>query len=287
MTVIAVDWSGRAVGSRRYIWLAEARSGALLRLEPGRTRSDIAEHLIALADDDPALVVGFDFSFSLPAWFLDERGLATADALWEVATRDGEAWLRVCEAPFWGRPGHARPELAAHLRVTEARLAAVSGIAPKSTFQIGGAGSVGTGSIRGFPILRQLRAAGFAVWPFHAPAQSPLAIEIYPRALTGAVVKSSAPARAEYLALHFADLDPALRDVAGASEDAFDAAVSAIVMSRHQDELLALPAIDDAVACREGKVWVPAYAASASWSRPSDASMSGCRMVSSGAEVVE
>jgi hypothetical protein len=257
VTAIAVDWSGRAAGSRRYIWVAEARGGELIRLESGRTRSEVAEHVVAYARDDPTLVVGFDFSFSLPAWFLDERGFATADALWEAAERDGETWLRACEPPFWGRPGRARPDLPAHLRATEAGLVAVGGVTPKSTFQIGGAGSVGTGSIRGFPILRQLRAAGFTVWPFHAPVRPPVAVEIYPRALSGPVVKSSVTARAQYLDSRVAGLDPAFRQLAAESEDAFDAAVSAIVMSRHEDNLLALPAIDDAVTRCEGKVWSP------------------------------
>ena len=260
--MIAVDWSGRASGARRYIWAAEAHDGRLVRLESGRTRAELVEHLVSRAGEDPAPVVGFDFSFSLPEWFLDERGFATADALWEAAERDGEAWLRACESPFWGRPGHARPELVAHLRATEAELAAVGGIRPKSTFQIGGAGSVGTGSVRGFPILRQLRASGFAVWPFHAPARRPLAVEIYPRALTGPVVKSSAPARVAYLEAQFPELNPAMRDVAASTEDAFDAAVSAIVMSRHEHELLALPTCDDARTRREGRVWLPGQAAS-------------------------
>jgi len=257
VTVIAVDWSGRATGERHFIWLAEAREGTLLRLEAGRTRAEVANHLVALVHADPALVVGFDFSFSLPAWFLDRHCMRRVEDLWAVAERDGETWLRECRPPFWGRPGRPRPELPAHLRATEAELGAIAGVTPKSTFQIGGAGSVGTGSIRGFPVLRQLRTAGFAVWPFHAPAQPPVTVEIYPRALTGPVVKSSAPARAAYLDSRLPELDSALRDVAVSTEDAFDAAVSAIVMSRHEGRLLALPELDDPLALREGKVWSP------------------------------
>ena len=41
------------------------------------------------------------------------------------------------------------------------------------------------------------------------------------------------------------------------SEDAFDAAVSAVVMSRHSLELRSLPALDNPVLRREGQVWMP------------------------------
>ncbi len=255
--MLAIDWSGRAAGERRHLWLAEAAAGTLLRLECGRTRTEVADHLVERAEHDRELVVGFDFSFSLPAWFLDEHGYTGAADLWDAATRDGEQWLRECRPPFWGRPGKPRPVLPEHLRRTEATLDAVGGIRPKSTFQIGGAGSVGTGSIRGFPVLARLRAAGFAIWPFDAPAVAPVVVEIYPRALTGVVVKSSAAARHEYLARLEPGLRGSLHDLAVDSEDAFDAAASAIVMSRHADELLALPAVTDPVLLREGQVWMP------------------------------
>lgn len=258
MSVLAVDWSGRRTGERRYLWTAEAVDGVLVRLESGRSRAQVADDLVARIDADPALVVGFDFSFSLPAWFLDDRGFATAPDLWEAATRDGEHWLRACAPPFWGRPGRPRPELPDHLRVTEAGIAAVGGVRPKSTFQIGGAGSVGTGSLRGFPVLARLRDAGFAIWPIDAPAPAPVAVEIYPRLLTGAVVKSDLEARRAHLDARHPDVAPALRDLAIGSEDAFDAAVSALVMSVHEAELRTLPSVDDPVLRREGVVWAPA-----------------------------
>jgi len=257
VAVLAVDWSGRVVGARRHIWIGEARDGKLVGLEAGRAREEVADHLLARVIHDDALVVGLDFSFSLAAWFLDERGFASAPALWDAATANGEDWLRACEPPFWGRRGRPRPELSAHLRVTERTIAAVGGVRPKSTFQIGGAGSVGTGSVRGFPVLARLRNGGFAVWPIDQPARAPVAVEIYPRALSGVVVKSSADARGKYLDEHLPELTSELRAVAASSEDAFDAAVSAVVMSRHTDALLSLPDVDDPVTRREGCVWLP------------------------------
>ena len=254
MSVVAVDWSGRATGERRHLWSAEAHDGELLGLVSGRTRDEVIDELVARADERPGVVVGFDFSFSLPRWFLRERGYADARALWDAATTDGEAWLRDCVPPFWGRPGRPRPDLPAHFRGTEAEIAAVGGIRPKSSFQIGGAGSVGTGSVRGFPALARLQDAGFAIWPFDAPARPPVAVEIWPRSLTGAVVKSRPTARAAHLDHHLPDLAPEWRDAAIDSEDAFDAAVSAVVMSRHEAALRVLPALDDD-ARAEGRVW--------------------------------
>jgi hypothetical protein len=256
--VVAVDWSGRKTGERRHLWTAEAHDGVLLRLEAGRTRDEVVDELVARAHDASGIVVGFDFSFSLPEWYLRARGFADARALWDAAATDGEAWLRDCEPPFWGRPGRARPDLDAHLRRTEAAVGAVGGIRPKSSFQIGGAGSVGTGSVRGFPALARLQDAGYAIWPFDAPASPPVAVEIWPRTFTGPVVKSDAAARAAHLDAHLPQLERAWRDAAVGSEDAFDAAVSAVVMSRHEPALRALPALDDPGFRKEGCVWWPA-----------------------------
>jgi hypothetical protein len=257
VAVLAIDWSGRATGAHHSIWTAEAVRGELVGLEAGRTRNEIADYVLDRAEHDPALIVGFDFSFSLPAWFLDECGYQSAPALWDAATEAGEGWLRDCADPFWGRRGRGRPDLPEHLRATERAVAAVGGIRPKSTFQIGGAGSVGTGSVRGFPVLSRLQRAGFAIWPFDEPAQPPVAIEIYPRVLTGVVVKSSPTARRAYLDARLPELAPSFREVASSNENAFDAAVSAVVMSSHTCELVALPAVDDPVMRREGSVWTP------------------------------
>jgi hypothetical protein len=251
--VVAIDWSGRRTGERRHLWVAEAYDGTLSRLECGRTRAEIVDELVARAGEVPGVVVGFDFSFSLPAWFLAARGFGDARSLWEAAARDGEQWLRDCEPPFWGRPGRPRPQLPGHLRRTEAAVAAVGGIRPKSSFQIGGAGSVGTGSVRGFPALLRLQDAGYAIWPFDDPAPPPVAVEIWPRALTGPVVKSDPVARAQHLDAHLPGLTAELRAAAVGSEDAFDAAVSAVVMSRHEARLRTLPPVEDAGV--EGEVW--------------------------------
>ncbi|MCH7534020.1 MAG: hypothetical protein IIB36_19980, partial [Gemmatimonadetes bacterium] len=257
MRHIAIDWSGAKQGARSKIWLAEVRDGRLVRLECGRSREEIVDELVTEAERDPGLVVGLDFAFSVPQWFFRQRGLRRVEDLWGIVTEDGEAWLAECEPPFWGRPGRKKPELPEHFRRTEMESPRVGGSAPKSVFQIGGAGAVGTGSLRGMPCLGALHAADFSVWPFHEPIR-PMVIEIYPRLLTGPVVKSSPEARLAYLREAFPELPHAMVDVAASGEDAFDAAVSAMVMSRHTKELKALERASDSQVLLEGAIWWPA-----------------------------
>ena len=261
MRVVAVDWSGRVEGARRAIWLAEAVDGRVTRLECGRSRDEVIDHLLALAADDPHLAVGFDFSFSLPAWFLVERGYANADTLWAAAAVEGDGWLAACAPPFWGRPGRPRPSPTRDpFRATEDALPPVGGVRAKSTFQIGGAGSVGTGAVRGFPALARLRAGGFRVWPFHDAPDLPVAVEIYPRLCTGPVVKSRADARRTYCRAAFAHVDETFVAHAIDSDDAFDALAAVVAMDRHAAELRALPRLDDPRRRLEGEVWTPAGA---------------------------
>ena len=85
-------------------------------------------------------------------------------------------------------------------------------------------------------------------------------MEIYPRVFTGPVVKSSASARAGLLDARCPALPPRLRGHAVASEDAFDAAVSAFAMSSHEHALRTLPRVDDEIGRREGRVWTPTAA---------------------------
>ena len=141
---------------------------------------------------------------------------------------------------------------------------------PKSVFQIGGAGAVGTGSIRGMPHLAALRAQGFSVWPFHQ-VQAPRVIEIYPRLLTGPVKKANLDARHKYLARHFHEIDDALACKAASSEDAFDAAVSALVMGRHMDEISTLTKSQDPTELIEGQIWWPQEIRDATASLPTSA----------------
>ncbi|MBF6599694.1 MAG: DUF429 domain-containing protein [Dehalococcoidia bacterium] len=255
LRIIAVDWSGRRVGAEKTIWLAEVARGDVVRLENGRTREEMASHLIALAAEPAPIVAGLDFAFSMPLWYLRALGVGSGPELWSRARQSGERWLEACEPPFWGRPGKPRPLLPAAFRRGET--AHAPGSRPKSVFQVGGAGSVGSGSLRGMPVLHALREAGFGIWPFGPQAKHTI-IEIYPRWLSGRVVKSRADARAAYLRAHVPPLPPVLRRRAESSEDAFDAVVAALRMWEHRAELATLPPPRDERERIEGAIWAPA-----------------------------
>ncbi len=289
---MAVDWSGRvdAAGQRRHIWAGVWTEGEPVRLECGRTRMEVAEWLMELARETPRMVVGFDFCFGFPEWFVrGEHGAASGPAFWKKVVEDGHAerWLATGyeDKRFWGK-AHKRPaefsgeflhrmlratdidcKLAAFLQEAE-RAARVKGITPKSVFQIGGAGSVGTASLRGFAVLLRLREAGFRVWPFDRPALGakrpvPLVVEMYTRLMTGAVKKSNAEARAAYLLKKrredaaYAGLSRTVMQRARAGEDAFDALVSTMVMVERRAEFVRLPMPRDPLHGVEGWTWVP------------------------------
>jgi len=288
--IVAVDWSGRVdvAGQRRHIWAGTWTRGRVT-LEAGRTRDELVEWLIAMARETPRMVVSLDCCFSFPAWFLAEHGCATVFEFWKkVAAGQGERWLaRECEeierdVRFWGAP-HKRPEefcganLHRMLRLTDVdnkvtpklvgedpeRAAKVHGITPKSPFQIGGSGSVGTGSLRAMPSLLRLWQAGFRVWPFESSRLAstkpqPLLVEMYTRLLTGAVKKSNADARKAYLvAKKYEGLSRGAIAKALASEDAFDALVCCMEMARFHEEFAQLKATKNETLRLEGITWRP------------------------------
>ncbi|HEX3572804.1 MAG TPA: hypothetical protein VHU44_18450 [Acidobacteriaceae bacterium] len=302
--IVAVDWSGdrSAAGQRKKIWAgvwtrdATGRvAGGSVRLESGRTRVQLVEWLIDLAHETPRMVVGIDCCFSFPAWFLAEHGCGTVFDFWtNVADGRGEEWLhRDCaDARFWGVTGIGRngkrpaefwgDGARRMMRSTDwenkiavrqeggetGRAEKMRGITPKSPFQIGGSGSVGTGSLRAMPALRSLRAAGFRVWPFESAQldgrkPKPLLIEMYARLLTGPVAKRNTAARRAYLSAKrklddaYARLSPNVLMKAYASEDAFDALVCCLEMVRWRNEFTRLRATADETLRLEGITWWP------------------------------
>jgi hypothetical protein len=238
---IAIDWSGAAsiAGQRRHIVAAHYEAGDII-LSGGRTRAETIAWLIEQARRTPALMVGLDFAFSYPAWFVKQHASKVED-FWSTVEKEGEFWLASCDAPFWGRPGRQCPPNHRATNWLGYRQAdrLPQGMQPKSPFQVGGAGTVGTGSLRGIPSLLALRNAGFSIWPFHATS-FPMVMEIYPRAFTGPVRKSSREARAEFLSRHCREAGDAAINIATESEDAFDALCSVIGMARQSNEIARL-----------------------------------------------
>jgi len=279
--IIAIDWSGRIdpAGQRRSIWAASWTKDGVT-LEANRTREELASWLIDESKKTPQMVVGVDFCFSYPAWFVRENGFGNVIEFWDLVTKSlGAYWLgnHCTDERFWGRPkkkpdqfrgaGNEKmfrqADLACKVRshiLNQLDRDKVKGIAPKSPFQIGGAGAVGTGTLRGIPILHHLHNNGFHVWPFEE-LSFPLIVEIYPRLLTGEVKKKQQQAREQYLAdkrKHdpmFRKLPRAVMRKAETSEDAFDALVSMVEMVRHAESFLSLSKTTDPITRLEGSVW--------------------------------
>jgi len=300
LRLVGIDWSGRVdvAGQRRHIWAGmwtrSADGSVKVELEAGRTRDEVTEWLIAMAREMPWMVVSIDCCFSFPGWFLKEHGCADMFAFWRKANVGlAEQWLAgECEEiardeRFWGKP-HKRPaqfcgagyrrmfrfadydnKIAQALPGGDAeRAAKMRGITPKSPFQIGGSGSVGTGSLRAMSMLERLHEAGFRVWPLESAALNakrprPLLVEMYTRLMTGAVAKSNAEARKRYLAAKrkgdplYAPVSRAVLAKAQGSEDAFDALVSVMEMARYAEEFGRLRATRDPELRREGLTWRP------------------------------
>ena len=308
---VGIDWSGRvdAAGQRRHIWAGvwtRAVTGKItVRLEAGRTREEIADWLLALAAETPRMAIGIDCCFSYPAWFLQELGCADMFSFWRLVTSGhGERWLARAVADewrderFWGKP-HKRPPqfcgtgMRTMFRHTDwdnkiaqaleggdpERAAKMKGITPKSPFQIGGSGSVGTGSLRAIPMLERLHEAGFRVWPveaahFSGAEPKPLLVEMYTRLMTGAVAKSNEAARKRYLAERrkqdplFEPVGRAVLKKAEGSEDAFDALISTLEMARHAEAFTRLRATEDAQLLLEGNTWRPGIGEAPAISKP-------------------
>jgi hypothetical protein len=221
LSEIAVDWSGAR--RPKGIWLAAVRGGELVESRSCATREEAVERVLATPSP---VVAGFDFSFSVPAWFARELACDTVFDVWVRAESEGDTWLAPTP-PFWRTRCDVAPER--RFRTCERRFPTA-----KSVFQLVGNGQVGAGSVRGMPFLAQLRAAGFAIWPFDA-ASDRTALEIYPSAL-----RPNAPPLGPF-----------------ASNDERDAVCSAFVMWQHRHLLAGLAQGRDPETQIEGDVWLP------------------------------
>lgn len=275
LACIGVEWSGSAKekDAAKSIWTACVRDGVLDSLITGRGRRATADALIAEAAQGQPLVVGMDFAFSLPAWYLELQNWGSAFDLWDTLARVEDEqglesqWPRALPPPFWGPNVRLKPELnpgETWFRRTEGETRAYTNAHPKSVFQITGAGSVGGQSMRGMPILRALRANGFSIWPMDPPSQQ-MVVEVYPRALLqwlrpGVEGAAGDEARAAFLddaPPAFWGNNPAHRELLAANGSAFDAAVAAWALWVGRDAVAQLPEDAGQPFAREGRIWIP------------------------------
>ena len=262
---VGVDWSGAADrrAAARAIWCAVVDDGHLVALETGRDRRQTTARLIELVFEEPETVIGLDFCFSAPAWFLDAHGMRSAGELWRWAARQAESdpgFVRGLPAPFWGPSIRPRPAIPGPtLRATEAAVAA-SGTRPASVFQITGPGSVGAQSLLGMPELMALCDAGVSVWPFDAP-RLPVAVEVFPRALARRLAptgtRRGGPGFRAAVVDRHADAFGPWADVVRGNQDAFDAAVAAVGLACGRDLVGQLARTRDDQDLREGAILLP------------------------------
>lgn len=248
---VAIDWSG-AVKPKGKIWAAVAVGRRLEALLLQNSREDAIAWLTKQLEQQPNTIAGLDFAFSMPAWFVREHGCENAIHFWRVARQEGEHWLECCWHPFWGKKGIKRPGHCELFRKTEKAVRNPAEKAnPTSTFQLVGASQVGRGSIRGMPFLKRLRCAGIAVWPFDKRKPGwPTVVEIYPRLFMGDLKKSDQAERIRFLEGRYPDMEPEHRICAENSDDAFDAAVSALALATERATPRLLPN-----AKLEGQIW--------------------------------
>ena len=223
-------------------------------MESGRTRGEAINWAIQLAAENGGSVLGLDFAFGFPAWYPREREWERPDQVWAGVRDEVDALLDGSDPRFWGRAGSHQYLEQPTLRATDLKHGG------KSVFQIAGSGAVGTGSLRGMPHLLTLEDAGFAIWPFDTPSDRAV-VEIYPRLFAPGIRKSRWSERLAYAHEHFPEQSSDMRERAAGSEDAFDAAVSALAMSRHLDALATLERADStSPEAIEGAIWAPTSA---------------------------
>lgn len=193
------------------------------------------------------MIVGLDFAFSCPEWFVRSKNCRTIHEFWSLVGEQGERWLSAW--PFWSKCKPERQPDKEYRRCEEALFRK-----PSSVFKLVGAAQVGRGSIRGMPYLLQLHQSGFSIWPFDLPGW-PRAIEIYPRLFTVGIVKSDRDNRCRFLEKFRGQCSASDLRHAENSDDAFDALVSAFAMSEHLEGLCSLTQSPNSLTKIEGAIW--------------------------------
>ncbi len=197
-----IDWSGAQGRWQRGIAVAQCAAGDAapeLVVPPGRhwSRAAVLDWLLDQAAADADLLVGIDFSPSLPFDPLDGYLPGVADVprdaagLWRAVDTACIADPHLAATSFVRRPdvarlfriGAATGDRFAHpvdrngrLRVAERHPDCGR---PSSVFNLVGAAQVGLSSLTGMRVLHRL-GGRIPVWPFDpAPAAGPLIVEVY------------------------------------------------------------------------------------------------------------
>ena len=252
--IFAIDWSGAQKIGKKIVVAEVDGKGLREPQDDWKSRDEVADYLIEKAIEDMNFVVGFDFAFSFPQWFLNEKGCQTAVEFWKLIEKEGENWVSNLCSPFFKKGTWASHN--SQFRKTEEEIKQHTSMNPETVFKLVGPKQVGKSSITGMPILRKLRENGFNIWPFDQP-KLPMVIEIYPRLFYDNKIKKSNPEQRWDFLKKYPGLSESHRIKATCSDDVFDAVVSALEMFNNMDKLAHVPHADDNFAKMEGRIWYP------------------------------
>lgn len=210
---VVVDWSASSSPRRGAdsVWIALADDDAVTSSNP-RTRHAAQRELVSILQGPASTLLCVDFSLGYPAGTAAALGLegwpwASMWGLLHAAISDDERnrnnrfdvgaglneLMTGTAEPFWGCPPKQASDVLptkkperflragetgdqpSEWRVVEKRLRSV-GLRPSSAWQLLGAGSVGSQSLVGIPVLESLRrrfGARVHVWPFEGGPTPP------------------------------------------------------------------------------------------------------------------
>jgi hypothetical protein len=214
---VGVDWSGAKGARHRGIQVAVCSPGrgsprVVAPPDGAWARSALLEWTLETLGKR-RILVGFDFSFTLPyidrdAYFPgSHRAPRCAQDLWRLVDRDSDDGLDFYAGAFVGAspfathfrtPGQVGARFSRRHKVVE-RACVEQGLgAPESVFHLIGPKQVGLGSLAGMRFLLALQNAApkVRIWPFD-PAQSDasVVVEVFPRAFLAAAGQAQAKVR--------------------------------------------------------------------------------------------
>ncbi|MBC7739873.1 MAG: molybdopterin-guanine dinucleotide biosynthesis protein B [Candidatus Saccharibacteria bacterium] len=223
-TVIVVDWSASAALSPARpcadaIWIGVTRDGQTTTTYH-RSRHAAETFLTDLLDAEQAqgrrVLAGIDFAFGYPTGFAAAlTGHSDPRAVWawlndhivdgsdnqnnRFAVADQINARLGGEGPFWGHPqtarhSHLQPTKPARPAFPDRRLVETRVPSAQSVWKLYTAGSVGSQSLMGLPLIHRLsQRPDTAVWPFARPTTGLVIAEVYPSLLATAVKADPGP----------------------------------------------------------------------------------------------
>jgi hypothetical protein len=270
-TCVGAHWVQPKMGIPGHWWWVAVRDDRIARIDVDLTTAEVADELARLTG--PTLA-GLAFCFSAPAHYVLREDIGSVEHLWQrcrpFSHKTAKETVQEMGSPFrlvgHGEPMRKPKADPSAFRETEIDVWQRTGAEPSSIFDVDGTDSVGALALNGIPIIRDMREAGAAIWPFDRPAADGLTcVEIFPRSLWGSLNPSDDPRSKKNLARREAFIEQSRdeglslnqRDAKTLIDDerAFDAFVTARALSMYGGGLTALETLP--LSHIEGQIWIP------------------------------